>query len=47
VLCQLLNKLHIPDEVDDDEAKKLKVALFFVNTVRIPFKASPAALTFP
>lgn len=33
-LCQLLGKLHIPDEVDDDKIRTLKLLMTTLRAVR-------------
>lgn len=43
VLCQLLGKLYIPDVVDDDQIKKLKLLMHNLRSVSnsvLPPKAS-------
>jgi hypothetical protein len=50
VLCQMLGKLYIPDEVDDDKIRTLKLlmhTLTLVNTFHVRTVLSLIASTAP
>lgn len=47
VLCQLLNKLHIPDTVDDDQIKELKLLMHNLRLVGPLFPYFVHILMFP
>lgn len=38
MLCQLLNKLHLPDSVDDDKIRRLRLLIYKLRTVSLAGK---------
>lgn len=41
-LCQLLGKLYLPDQVDDDKLRSLKLLIHNLSSVRLSLHSTPS-----